>query len=170
MVLALQAAGLFYFLAAFLAIRAAATGGMIDAILGALSPADPAEAKAQTFRRRWLTWGSVLNGWGGAALALRWDAAALILSVAAAAQWFYLLDLAPRRLDPHDPSDPAGRRSTRNAAVLFTAVSVAAMAALLQGRLVPFALLIVPFQVATIATGIVLAGYALKAGRQARFG
>lgn len=170
MILALQAAGLFYFLTAFVAMRAAATGGLIDAVLGALTPAEPAEAKAQTQRRRWLVWGSVLNGWGGAAITLRWDGAILILSVAAAAQWLYLLDIAPRHLDPHDPPDPAGRRSTRSAAVLFTAVSAIAVIAFLQGRLVPFALLILPIRVAAIATGVLLAGYALKLGRSARLG
>lgn len=53
-------------------------------MLAALSPADPAQGKAQTLRRRWLTWGAVLDGWGGAALTLRWDGAVPILSAASA--------------------------------------------------------------------------------------
>ncbi|GEO01196.1 hypothetical protein NSE01_30280 [Novosphingobium sediminis] len=169
-VLALQAAGLFYFITAFLAMRAAATGGLIDTILGALSPAEPAEARAQTRRRRWLTWGAVLNGWAGAALALRWDGAVLLMAVAAAAQWLYLLDIAPRHLDPYDPPDPAGRRSTRNAALGFTGISVVAIMAFMQDLLVPFGLLIVPLRFAAIGSGILLAGYAFKLERQSRFG
>lgn len=169
-VVALQAAGLFYFLTAFLAMRAAATGGLIDALLGALSSPEPAEARAQTRRRRWLTWGAVLNGWGGALLALRWDGAVLIMAVAAAAQWLYLLDIAPRHLDPHDPPDPAGRRSTRNAALGFTGISLVALLAFLQDRLVPFALLVPSLRVAAIGAGVLLVGYAVKLERQARFG
>ena len=169
-VLALQAAGLFYFITAFLAMRAAATGGLIDALLGALSPAEPADARAQTRRRRWLTWGAVLNGWGGAALATRWEGAVIIMAVAAAAQWLYLLNIAPRHLDPHDPPDPAGRQSTRNAALGFTGISTLAFMAFLQDRFLPFGLLIMPLRFAAIVSGILLAGYALKLERQSRFG
>ena len=161
----MRLAGGFYFVTAFVVVRAAARTALMDAVISALSAsADPSERRASEVRRLWLTAGAVLTGLGGLAAAVGWSAAALLFLIACLGQWTWLLIIAPRLVDPVDAPEPAGRRATRNAALGHTALTIAVLAA--WGQLESWSALALPIQAATGAGGMALIAFALQTLRQ----
>ena len=165
----MRLAGAFYFATAFLVVRAAAQAGLMDAVLGALSGApDRREAGAQELRRWWLTLGAVLTGLGGLSAAGGWAAAAPLFLASALGQWTWLLVVAPRLVDPFDAPDPAGRRSTRNAAIGHTALTLVVL--LSAPQLGVWSKLPILSQAAVGVGWVALTAYALRALWRGRLG
>lgn len=165
----MRLAGAFYFVTAFVVVRAAARTSLLDAVMSALSAnPDPTEQRASSIRRLWLTAGAVLTGLGGLAAAAGWGAAAPLFLVACIGQWTWLLIVAPRFIDPVDAPEPAGRRATRNAALGHTALTIAVLAA--WSQFVNWSALALPMQATTGAGGMALVVFALQSLRQGSLG
>ncbi len=130
---ALVAVGAFYALAGAIAARATLFASFLDAALDALAPhkANPAERE----RTLWLAGGAALVFAAGVALVLLLPLAPLVFGLALAHQALYLFFVAPRRLDPFDPPDPAGRRRSANAALVFAFAFAVVLWAGISGRL-----------------------------------
>lgn len=129
-----RAAGVFYAAGALL-IATALKPDVGDTILAALSSA--AERRAARERRLWLGGGAIVTMASGLALALLWEGAAALFVLGVLQQAVYLGWAAPRRLDPDDPPDADGRRSTVNAFSVYAVVGAAVVAAWAQGALLP---------------------------------
>ncbi|PWR23892.1 hypothetical protein [Zavarzinia compransoris] len=134
--LVLRPLGAFYGFAGLVALRAAVMGGFIDRALAALSM--KRTPRAERIRQIWLTAAPVGIGAGGFALIMLWDWAVVLFIVNALAQAVYLVIVAPRYLDPEDPPDAKGRRSTWNAFLLYLVATAGVIWAGHAGTLRPF--------------------------------
>lgn len=131
--LAFRLVGLFYLASGVLVVRTLAVSAMTDATWSAIM--GKAVHPAERAREIWLAAGSVVIAAGGLALMLLLDVAAVLFVLGTLQQLVYLFVAAPRFFDPHDAPDPAGRASTRNAALVHLAVTVAVVAAAASGEL-----------------------------------
>lgn len=131
--LLLRLAGAFYVFAGYAGLRAAVMGSFLDRALAAIS-AKPVP-RAERRRQYWLTFAPLGIGLGGLALLLLWQGAALLFALNALAQAVYLGVIAPRFLDPEDPPDAQGRRSTWTAFLLYLGVTAAVVLADQRGGL-----------------------------------
>lgn len=131
--LLLRLAGAFYVFAGYAGLRAAVMGRFLDQALAALSakPVPTAERR----RQYWLTFAPLGIGLGGLALLLLWEGAVALFVLNALAQAVYLGIVAPRFLDPEDPPDAQGRRSTWIAFLLYLGVTAAVVLAGQRGSL-----------------------------------
>jgi hypothetical protein len=93
------------------------------------------------------------------ALMLLLDVAAWLFLLAAAGQAVYLFWLAPHWFDPIDPPDPAGRRQTTNAFVIYTAATAFVCWAALTGGLLSLQDVPWPWLAAAGAATAALAAY-----------
>lgn len=145
----LRGIGAFYVFAGVVGALATLRGRLIDRMLAVIGEhaeledaaraARAAEERATSARAAWLLSGS----WGvliaGTLLLLLVDWAPWTFLASALLQASYIYYIAPVHLDPKDPPDAVGRRSTTNAFVLFAAATVLTMWAASQGRLMPVA-------------------------------
>ncbi|WP_133251451.1 hypothetical protein [Zavarzinia aquatilis] len=156
----LRLIGAFYVFAGLVALRAAVFGGFLDRALATLS-AKPVP-RAERLRRHWLTAAPIPIALGGAALLLLWQGALVFFIVNALGQALYLGLVAPRWLDPDDPPEPAGRRSTWWAFAVYLAATLAVLSAAQTGVLLPLDA-IPPAALGGIGFGLVVAfGFLLR--------
>lgn len=83
----------------------------------------------------WLASGSLIIALGALLLLFRLDLALYVTVFAVAQQAFYLYWLAPRKIDPHDPPDPAGRKATHTAFLGYSTYALAVTWAFGSGHL-----------------------------------
>jgi hypothetical protein len=143
----LRGIGAFYVFAGVVGAMATLRGRLLDRMIaaigehaeldGAARAARAAEERATSARAGWLLTGSWVVLAAGALLLLLADWAPWAFLASALLQATYIYYIAPVHLDPADPPDAGGRRSTTNAFVLFAAATVLAMWAAGQGRLLP---------------------------------
>lgn len=162
----MRLAGGFYFLTAFLVIRATAQSAFLDQVLGALSAPSPAESRAAGLRKTWLGLGALLTGAAGLSGAVGWSAAGLLFLAACLGQWTWLLVVAPRFVDPFDAPSPSGRRATRNAALGHTALTIATITA--SPHFPSWPAMDLMAKIFLCAGGIALCAYGLKTQLGAR--
>lgn len=125
----LRLIGAFYILAGLIAARQMVMEAFLDKALAGLT-LKPVP-RADRLRGRWML-GIAASVFAGGVLLLALSILALPAFLAcAAAQAAYLGHAAPRLIDPDDPPDPAGRRRTRNAFLVYLGATglVAAAAA-----------------------------------------
>lgn len=127
--------GAFYAFAGVVGIRAAMQGRMLDVALAKISL--ERTPVAETARGLWLLIGSFVVLAGGLFLLLRLEWAAWAFIASSAGQALYLLFIAPKLLDPHDPPDAGGRQQTINAFILYAAATAFVLWAYRTGRLMP---------------------------------
>jgi hypothetical protein len=159
--IALWLIGAFYVFAGVVATRAGLTSYFIDRAIAAIALKKPSTTElAQTV---WLLVAANVIFIGGLALMIFADFAALLFVVSAAAQAIYLTVVAPRLFDPHEPPDAKGRRATVNAFLIYTAATVAVLAAWKAGRLSPWPDIAWPWRAAFLAAIGLQAGTILRA-------
>lgn len=129
----LRLAGAFYVFAGYAGLRAAVMGSFLDRALAAISAKPVPRAERQ--RQYWLTFAPLGIGLGGLALLLLWQGAVALFVLNALVQAVYLGIVAPRFLDPEDPPDAQGRRSTWIAFLLYLGVTAAVVLADQRGSL-----------------------------------
>lgn len=132
--IALRVVGLFYALAGYVGSRAMLTSHFLDQAIAAISMKKP--RRAETARTTWLLCASGVILLGGITLMLLLDVSVWIFGLSALAQAVYIFYLAPAYFDRDDPPDEAGRRQTRNAAVLYAAATAFVVWAWFTGKLV----------------------------------
>jgi hypothetical protein len=131
----LTAVGAFYVFAAYALTRAVLTSHLLDVALAQISGGKPSSAERALVV--WHLGSAVVIFAGGAMLAMRLAPAAWLFLVAAAGQALYLGWLAPRYFDRDDPPEPAGRRKTINAFVVYCAATALVVWAWASSGLVP---------------------------------
>ena len=131
--IALRLVGAFYVLAGLLAARQMVMEAFLDKALAGLT-LKPVP-RADRLRGRWML-GIAASVFAGGVLLLALSILALPAFIAcAAAQAAYLGHAAPRLIDPDDPPDPAGRRRTRNAFLVYLGATGLVAAAGATGHL-----------------------------------
>ncbi|MGQ3354365.1 MAG: hypothetical protein ACT6XY_08305 [Phreatobacter sp.] len=131
--IALRLVGAFYVLAGLIAARQMVMEAFLDKALAGLT-LKPV-SRADRLRGRWML-GIAAGVFGGGVLLLALSILALPAFLAcAAAQATYLGHAAPRLIDPEDPPDPAGRRRTRNAFLVYLCATGLVAAAAAEGHL-----------------------------------
>ena len=117
----LRLVGAFYAFAGVVASRVAVTSHFLDRAIAAIG--GKPTPRAETLQFHWLLGSAILVLASGAALVLRIDIAAWLFLASALGQAAYILVLAPRYFDLHDPPDARGRRQTINAFVIYSAAT-----------------------------------------------
>ncbi|MBL8578868.1 MAG: hypothetical protein JNK47_16720 [Mesorhizobium sp.] len=135
--LALRAIGGFYAFAGIVAIRAGAMGELLTKALIAIKGTATDEDRADRIRTKILALNSVLMGIGGVLLAALLDIALPVFLLSVLIYAAYILVIAPRFLDPHDPPDERGRRQSRNAMWLYLVAAAFMLLGWWQGVLRP---------------------------------
>jgi hypothetical protein len=143
----LRLIGAFYAFAGVVASRVAVTSHFLDRAIAAIG--GKPTPRAETLQFQWLLGSAILVLASGAALVLRIDLAAWLFLASALGQAAYILVLAPRYFDLHDPPDARGRRQTINAFVLYSAATAFVLWALATGRLLSWREL--PWPLAAVA-------------------
>lgn len=133
----LRIVGAFYTFAGLVAARAALTSNLIDQAISAISLSKP--DPIDTHRTIWLVSLSILIFIGGILLMLLLEPAAWIFAAGTLVQALYFLVLGPLYFDVADPPDPAGRRRSINAFVIYCAATAFVVWAAYTGRLIPLA-------------------------------
>lgn len=133
--IALRSIGAFYTFAGLVAARAALTSNLLDVALAAITLKKP--DRIDTHRTIWLVGLSVLIFAGGVALLLLLEPAAWLFVANAIIQALYFAALGPYYFDAADPPDPAGRRRSINAFVIYCASTAFVVWAAYGGRLIP---------------------------------
>ncbi len=156
----LRLVGAFYAFAGVVATRAAMTSYFMDTAIAAIGGgrADPVERQ----RSYWLIAAAWLVFAGGAALIAGLDTARWLFLASAAGQVIYIFALAPMYFDKVDPPDPAGRRQTTNAFVIYVAATALVMWAAAAGRLIPVAEAPPMVLAAVVTACLALAVYAAR--------
>lgn len=129
----LRLIGLFYIAAGIVAARQMLLNDILDKALSGLTM-EPVP-RAEALRARWLMGGALSVFLGGTLLAVLSVLALPAFLIAAAGQALYLGHVAPRFLDPGDPPDADGRRSTANAFRLYLAATALVALGAAAGRL-----------------------------------
>jgi hypothetical protein len=148
----LRLVGAFYAFAGVVASRVALTSHFLDRAISAIG--GKPTPRAETLQFYWLLGSALLVLASGAALMLRIDIAAWVFLASALGQAAYILVLAPRSFDLHDPPDARGRRQTVNAFVVYSAATALVLWALATGRLLPWRDLPWPLAAGTAAAVI----------------
>ncbi len=140
----LRGIGAFYVFAGVVGALATLRGRLLDRMIAAIGEhtemdgaARAAEERATHARAGWLLTGSWVVLVAGTLLLLLVDWAPWAFLASALLQAAYIYYVAPVHLDPNDPPDEEGRRSTTSAFVLFAAATVLVMWAASRGRLMP---------------------------------
>lgn len=137
---ALRLIGAFYALVSFLGICRVALNLMLtNALVGIRGPGTPEEqreASAERLRAGIMLVLLVLGGAAGLALALMLDVAVPLMLAVNALSILHVAVIAPRWLDPYDPPEPEGRRTTLVATAVYCAATLWAMAYWHSGRMV----------------------------------
>lgn len=113
--------GAFYAFAGHIATRAALTSHFVDKAIAAIEGKTP--TRLETAQSYWLLSAATLVLASGVTLLFLLDVAAWLFVVSSAGQALYLLHLAPRFFDVVDPPDPAGRRRSTNAFLIYLAAT-----------------------------------------------
>lgn len=95
------------------------------------------QSRAETLQQVWMTVSAILIFAGGATLFFLSWLAVWLFAIALLQQVLYLTWAAPRYFDVDDEPDPAGRRQSTNASILFGAMTLAVVAAATNGHLLP---------------------------------
>jgi hypothetical protein len=148
----LRLVGAFYAFAGVVGSRVALTSHFLDRAISAIG--GKPTPRAETLQFYWLLGSALLVLAGGAALMLRIDVAAWVFLASALGQAAYILVLAPRFFDLHDPPDARGRRQTVNAFIVYSAATAFVLWALAAGRLMPWREL--PWPLAAVAAAAVI--------------
>jgi hypothetical protein len=119
--LSLRLIGAFYVFAGLVAMRAQLTGHLIDRAIAAIS-LKPTPRPERLKMAWWLSASFVIFA-GGVALMFLLKPASWLFLASALAQGIYFAALAPLYFDKTEPPDAAGRRSSINAFVLYTAAT-----------------------------------------------
>ena len=133
----LRVIGAFYTFAGLVTTRVALTSNLIDVAISAIAMKKP--DRIDTHRTIWLLSQSVLIFAGGVCLMLLLEPAVWIFAAATSAQVLFFVALGPYYFDAADPPDPAGRRGSINAFVIYSAATAFVIWAAYVGRLIPFA-------------------------------
>lgn len=153
---ALRVVGAFYTFAGLVTARAALTSRLLDQAISAISLKPP--DRIDTHRTIWLVGLSVLMFAAGVTLMLLLAPAAWLFGVAAIIQALYFAILGPFYFDIADPPDPAGRRRSINAFVIFCAATAFVVWAAATGRLASIA------NASALLLGAAVAAVALQTG------
>lgn len=130
---ALRLIGAFYVLAGLFAAWQMMMEACLDRTLAGLT-LKPVP-RADRLRGRWML-GVAASVFAGGVLLLALSVLALPAFLAgAAAQGAYLSHVAPRIIDPEEPPDPAGRRGTRNAFLIYLTATAFVVWAAAAGHL-----------------------------------
>jgi hypothetical protein len=120
--------GLFYCVAAVIALRAILQGIVIDSALIALSANNsPSKQATPQWGNIWLLDGSFLVGLAGVSAVIQWEWAPWFFALAAFWQAVYLAYIAPKWVDgpgPMDEDTKKGRQQTRNAFIVFLLATI----------------------------------------------
>jgi len=109
--------GAFYAFAGHVATRAALTSHFVDRAIAAIAGTKTSSIEAA--QSYWLLAAATLVLAGGVALLFLLDIAAWLFVASSAGQALYLFVLAPSCFDRVDPPDPAGRRRSTNAFLVY---------------------------------------------------
>ena len=93
------------------------------------------QSRVETLQQVWMIVSAILIFAGGAALVLLSMLAVWLFAAALVQQVLYLTWAAPRYFDLEDEPDPAGRRQSTNATILYGAATLAVVAAASSGML-----------------------------------
>lgn len=109
--------GAFYCFAGLMAARAVQTDAVLDSALAGLSAGrrDPLDQE----RSFWLFAGAAVVGAGGLLLLVGSALAAPVFLLSCALQALHFLVLSPRRYDREEPVEPAGRRRSLQAFLIY---------------------------------------------------
>jgi hypothetical protein len=129
----LRLVGAFYVFAGYIATRAALTSHILDKALAAIGGKGLARVEIAT--TVWHLVAAALVLASGLALLLRLELALGLFVASALGQAAYIFVVAPLWFDREDPPDPAGRRQTINAFVIYSAVTALVAWASLRGLL-----------------------------------
>ena len=133
--IALRFIGAFYTFAGLITARAALTSSLIDKAISAIAMKKP--DRIDTHRTIWLISLSVLMFTSGVALMLLLQPAAWLFAAGTLVQALYFVALGPYYFDAADPPEPAARRRTINAFVIYCAATAFVIWAAYTGRLLP---------------------------------
>lgn len=131
--LAIRLVGLFYILAGVVVARRQVMESFLDNALAAIT-LKPVP-RADRLRGRWMLATAVAVFAGGVLLSALSLLALPAFLACAAVQALYIASIAPRLIDPEEEPDPAGRRVTVNAFLIYLAATVLVGAAALAGLL-----------------------------------
>lgn len=129
--------GAFYVFAGLVAARAALISRLLDDALATISGTPT--PRAESLLSAWMIAAANVVLAGGVALMLRLELALWLFLASLAGQAIFLAVLAPGYFDRADPPDPAGRRQTWNAAMIYAVTTTIVAAAYANGRLQPLA-------------------------------
>ncbi len=135
--IALRVIGAFYTFAGLVTARAALTSNLVDKAISAIAMKKP--DRIDTHRTIWLLSLSILMFASGVALMLLLQPAASLFAAGALVQVLYFVALGPYYFDAADPPEPAARRRTINAFVIYCAATAFVVWAGYTGRLLPIA-------------------------------
>lgn len=138
----LRLVGAFYVFAGYVATRAALTSHILDKALAAIGGKGLTRVEIAT--TAWHVVAAALVLASGLALMLRLEMALWLFLASAVGQAAYIFFVAPRWFDRADPPDPAGRRQTTNAFVIYTAVAAMVAWAAQRGLLLDWRELATP--------------------------
>ncbi len=125
--------GIFYTFAGYMAARAVQKDALIDAALMAVSGRQ--RDRLDQERSLWLYAGAAVVGAGGLLLLAGSALAVPAFLLSCLLQGLHFLVLSPSRYDRLDPVDPAGRRQSLNAFVIYGLATLVVLWAALQGVL-----------------------------------
>jgi hypothetical protein len=129
----LRVIGAFYAFAGYVATRAGLTSYFIDRAIAAIAAQKP--SRLETWQAVWMLGAATLVLAGGLAFMLLLDVAPWLFLASALGQALYIFFVAPRYFDVEDPPDPAGRRASTNAFVLYSAATAFVLWADYMGHL-----------------------------------
>lgn len=158
--IALRFVGAFYAFAGLVTARAALTSNLIDKAISAIALKKP--DRIDTHRTIWLLTLSVLMFTSGVVLMLLLEPAAWLFAAGALVQALYFVALGPYYFDAAAPPEPAARRRTINAFIIYCAATAFVVWAAYVGRLVPIG------NASGILLGAGIAAIALHVGYIAR--
>lgn len=153
--LLLAAIGAFYMFAGFVLAHHVAFDRALSRAIEMISLEK--QARAETLQQAWTIVSAVLIFAGGAALVFLSGIAVWLFAAALLQQVLYLTIAAPRYFDLHDEPDPAGRRQSTNATILYGAVSLGVIAAASGGVFLPLS---GEGAFSLVATGMLTAAFA----------
>lgn len=143
--------GAFYAIGGWLAVKAVASGDMLDRMLTALKAARP--GRNEQIRRWVLGAVAVMTCLSGIALVLmsRWALPLFLVNLLAQAGW---IAWARTAFPPEDEDELRGRRAVTNAAVGYTAATALVVWLDWRGTLAPFSDPVVPLVLGLAAAGL----------------
>lgn len=125
--------GAFYAFAGYVATRAALMSLFVDRAIAAIGGVKP--DRTDTAQSWWLLVASVVVLAGGVTLVFLMDIAAWLFLATAIGQAAYVFYVAPRFFDSEDSLDPAGRRQTTNAFIVYLVATALVVWGLSAGKL-----------------------------------